>query len=456
MLFNSYEFIFKFLIPIFIIFQYINNKDIKLYFLIITSIVFYYLNGLEPFLILISSILINYWFAKNIQNRLKSKKKFLITIIIVNLLPLIYYKYAYSLSLIEESIIIPLAISFYTFQQIAFQFDIYQKKIDNITFKNYIFFVTFFPQLIAGPIVHYKGLIKQINFNKINIKYVEMGLILFSIGLFKKVILANSLIPISNYSFDNIHTISSYDAWIGILAYSFEIYFDFSAYSDMAIGLALFFGIKLPINFNSPYKSINIREFWRSWHITLSTFLKEHIYIPLGGNRVSIFRQSFNLLFTMIIAGIWHGSGLSFFLWGLIHGLLLVIYNIYNKNLYTIKIPKPISILITFIIITLLWVLFKVNNIDMALEYYKLLFSFNFDNINLKLSFEQLILSKELLLILMIVIVMFLPNSLEVSNYFKSDKKIKDRYIFVIALLLFISLKSMALIPKESFIYFNF
>jgi D-alanyl-lipoteichoic acid acyltransferase DltB (MBOAT superfamily) len=356
MLFNTYSFIFYFLIPVIItyyglIYLLTDKIKFKLSFLITVSIIFYAQWDIIHLLILLCSIFINFNFVKYI---LKQNKINLFMLIILNILPLIYFKYSGFLNLTNDSIVLPLAISFFTFQQIAYGVDVYRvrrikirggTKINSDTsLIEYMFFVLFFPQLIAGPIVHYNEMMQQIDkqwANKINFDSLKAGIVLFCFGLFSKVVIADSLIK------------SSYDSWADLFFYSFMIYFDFSGYASMAIGLALMFGIILPINFNSPYKARNLIDFWRRWHITLSNFLKDHIYIPLGGNRSGVKIQIIALMSTMIIGGIWHGAGWNFLFWGAGHGIGLVML-----HLWRIQLPKIIAIGFTFLYISLLWVLF--------------------------------------------------------------------------------------------------
>lgn len=269
-------------------------------FLVFSSLFFYsYWNILYLPLILIS-MLFNYTIGLTLAkvNKKVSNKTLLSIGIISNLALLGYFKYAdffidnvnfiFSANLPSLNIILPLAISFFTFQQIAYLVDSYRQQTKEYDFLNYALFVTFFPQLIAGPIVHHKEMMPQFANLKnklINYKNIALGLFIFSFGLFKKVIIADTFAIWATNGFDNATTLSFIEAWATSLSYTFQLYFDFSGYTDMAIGLALLFNIKLPINFNSPYKSLNIQEFWRRWHITLSRFLKDYIYIPLGGNR---------------------------------------------------------------------------------------------------------------------------------------------------------------------------
>lgn len=449
MLFNSYDFLFLFLFPALILLGIFRHLKVQTYYIVwylsIASIIFYAQWSLEHLTILIGSVIFNYIFAHFLY---KEKNKLLLFIIIgLNLLPLVYYKYSNFLTLTNHSIVLPLAISFFTFQQIAFQVDLYKEKIKLSSFREYLFFVLFFPQLIAGPIVHYNDLLSQVNnvLSKFSFHYFNQGIVLFSIGLFKKVALGDNLALIANSAFSNT-TLTFYEAWLGILAYSFQIYFDFSGYADMAIGLALMFGITLPINFNSPYKSKNIIDFWRRWHITLSTFLKEHIYIPLGGNRLGSLRAFTNVLITMLIGGVWHGAGWTFLIWGFFHGLFLGIVHLYKGFL-----PKYLSISLTFLTVTLLWVLFRAESFDMAINYYKVLL--NFSN---EISPVQINVQNILLVGVSWFIVWFLPNSLEFSKYNTKGFTLQLKHSFLAATLFAISLKLMAEAPAQTFVYFNF
>ncbi len=389
MLFNSYEFILIFLPITFFIYFYLNYKDMnsnsKL-FLVFSSLFFYSWWNIKYLPIILFSIFFNFilgnFFLKN------RNKIILIFGIIVNIALLIYFKYtdffiknidyAFNLNIPLLNLTLPLAISFFTFQQISYLVDSYRGDTKEYDFLNYALFVTFFPQLIAGPIVHHKEMMPQFMKLKnryINYKNISMGFFIFSIGLFKKVIIADTFSIWATNGFDKAIDLNLFEAWATSLSYTFQIYFDFSGYTDMAIGLALLFNIELPINFNSPYKSTNIQEFWRRWHITLSRFLREYIYIPLGGNRVKEIRVYFNLLITFIIGGIWHGAGWTFLFWGFLHGLALIIYRLWKR--LNIKLYTFLSWLITFIFINITWVFFRAKEWSDAVKVLSSMFSFN-------------------------------------------------------------------------------
>jgi len=452
MLFNSYTFIFLFLMPTLFAFWVLKLHKVGICFLVGASVVFYAQWSLEHLFILLSSLVVNYIFAMAMEKNRKYAKPLLVSILLLNLLPLVYYKYSYFLNMVDTPLILPLAISFFTFQQIAFQVDLYYKKIEFFSFKEYLFFILFFPQLVAGPIVHYNHIIPQVlhvkwkHFNK---TYFAAGVFLFSIGLFKKVVLADSFAPYANSAFSDVaNGLSVFDAWIGILAYSFEIYFDFSGYSDMAIGLGLLFGIRLPLNFNSPYKSRNIVEFWRRWNITLSNFLRDYIYIPLGGSRVKVSRQVFNLLLTMTIGGIWHGAGWTFVLWGFLHGLFLGIVHLGKQGARSSS--GTFGVAVTFFVVTLLWVLFRADDFSTALHYYALLFDIRHLQLHAVSFFTAFIF------VFSFVVVWFMKNSCELVAYNEKHLHVKPWHGALAGVAFFVALKFMAIAPAQTFVYFNF
>jgi len=273
-----------------------------------------------------------------------SRKSILIFGVILNLSLLGYFKYAdffieniniaFSVNAESLNLLLPLAISFFTFQQIAYLVDSYRQETKEYDFLNYALFVTFFPQLIAGPIVHHKEMMPQFAKTRNKVKSyrnIAMGLFIFSIGLFKKVVIADTFAVWATNGFDVATTLNLFEAWATSLSYTFQLYFDFSGYTDMAIGLALLFNIRLPVNFNSPYKATNIQDFWRRWHITLSRFLRDYVYIPLGGNKKGSFRTYNNLMATFVIGGLWHGASWAFIFWGFLHGLALTVQKLWSK-----------------------------------------------------------------------------------------------------------------------------
>lgn len=297
----------------------------------------------------------------------------------LNLLALGYYKYAnffiisfnqlFNFHLFAPNVVLPLAISFFTFTQSAYLVDAYRGETKNYDFLTYSLFVLFFPHLIAGPIVRHHELVPQ--FEKVrnfvfSHKNMAMGITMFILGLAKKVLIADNISPWVAPIFAHASDCTFVEAWVGALSYTFQLYFDFSGYSDMAIGLGWMMNIDLPINFNSPYKSTSISEFWRRWHITLSNFLRDYLYIPLGGNRRGELRRYTNLLITMLLGGLWHGAGWTFVVWGGLHGLFLVINHAWRK--LNIPLPKILAWAITFFAVVISWVFFRAHSIHDGIE----------------------------------------------------------------------------------------
>jgi alginate O-acetyltransferase complex protein AlgI len=305
------------------------------------------------------------------------RRGLLIFAIASNLLLLGYYKYAnfflenidqiFSLEIALPSIILPLGISFFTFTQIAYLVDSYQGKAHEYNLVNYALFVTFFPHLIAGPILHHREMMSQFESRwtlAIRYRHIFAGLFIFSIGLFKKVIIADTFALWANAGFDQPVSLDFFAAWGTSLSYTFQLYFDFSGYCDMAIGAALLFNIWLPINFNSPYKALDIQDFWRRWHITLSRWLRDYLYIPLGGNRCSSRRVYLNLMATFVLGGLWHGASWMFVIWGGLHGLALVIHRFWQAH--GGRLPTVLAWLLTFGFINVTWVFFRAETLDDA------------------------------------------------------------------------------------------
>lgn len=276
------------------------------------------------------------------------------------------------------NIVLPVGISFYIFQSISYLVDIYRKDAPvQKSIQNLALYISMFPQLVAGPIVRYNSIAQDIERERhIPFEVFILGAKIFILGLAKKVLIANQMAVIADTMFaQNAAYITAVNAWIGAVAYTFQIYFDFSGYSDMAIGLGLMIGFKFPVNFNYPYISYSITDFWRRWHISLSSWFRDYVYIPLGGNRVKVSRMYINLLIVFTITGIWHGANWTFLVWGLFHGLFLVIEKITGLN-KTEK-YKPARWIITMLIVIIAWVFFRADTIHDALNYIKAMFGFN-------------------------------------------------------------------------------
>ncbi len=468
MLFNSYEFIFLFLPITFFIYFYLNHKrftEASKAFLVFSSLFFYSWWNIAYLPIILTSMLVNYVLGNALAasistNKNRFSQKAILTFgIVVNLSLLGYFKYSdffienfntiFNTNADLLQLALPLAISFFTFQQISYLVDSYRQETKEYDFLNYALFVTFFPQLIAGPIVHHKEMMPQFakTRNKIiNYKNIAMGLFIFSIGLFKKVVIADTFAIWATEGFDVATTLTFFEAWVTSLSYTFQLYFDFSGYTDMAIGLGLIFNIKLPINFNSPYKAQNIQDFWRRWHITLSRFLKDYIYIPLGGNRKGEFKTYSNLMTTFILGGIWHGAGWTFVFWGFLHGLALVVHRIWSHLGF--KLWSWLAWFITFNFINIGWVFFRAKEWDDAIKVLNGMFNFdsNLDINILQLSYISIFLT-----------IIFLKNSNEIIKL----QLHKSITLFITAFLAIVSLLQMTNIIIQAdklseFLYFNF
>lgn len=314
------------------------------------------------------------------------KLRFLVAGVILNLVLLGYFKYRNFfvenfLSMFGDhahlgQVVPPLAISFYTFQQIAFLVDTYHAKMNRTKFRHYLLSVSFFPHLIAGPLLHYRDIIQQFETRfKVDLGTIAMGLPVFIMGMAKKLVIADPIAQVINPIFVKAEAqpLEFLEGWAAALGYTAQLYFDFSGYSDMAIGLGLMFGIALPVNFLSPYKSTSIIEFWRRWHITLSSFLRDYLYIPLGGGRYGSVRRYANLLTVMILGGLWHGAAWTFVLWGALHGAMLVINHIW-RHLVSTRYPVINERLwflygaVTFLMVVLGWVLFRAESLQGAMN----------------------------------------------------------------------------------------
>jgi D-alanyl-lipoteichoic acid acyltransferase DltB (MBOAT superfamily) len=397
MLFNSYVFIFVFFPIAFFGFFRIGKYSHALasLWLAAASLFFYGWWDVRFVELLLGSIVFNYAAGYSIGHRVArqpaSQSKLLLTAAITaNLILLGYFKYANffaenlnhlaGVSLPMGQAILPLGISFFTFTQIAFLVDTYQGKVKEFNFVHYILFVSYFPHLIAGPILHHKEMMPQFakrNVCRLNWDNAAVGLTIFVLGLAKKVLIADSLADIATPIFSAVATGGQpmlLEAWIGALAYTLQLYFDFSAYSDMAIGMSLMFNVRLPKNFDSPYKATSIIDFWRRWHMTLSRFLRDYLYIPLGGNRKGKFRRYINLTATMLLGGLWHGAGWTFVMWGGLHGFYLMLNHSWRRFKEIMgwgesgRIAKLGAGALTFLAVVVGWVFFRADSFTSAIS----------------------------------------------------------------------------------------
>lgn len=460
MIFNSYFFVLFFL-PISLIFFYgakLASPNVAKITIFLLSIFFYGFWDVGNIPLLIFSVLFNYFLGVLIGLEYSYRKIFLFVGIIVNLSVLIYYKYVgflssiFGVEVLYSKIILPLAISFFTFEQISYLVDKYKGYIKENDFLTYVFFITFFPRLIAGPIYYYREYKDKINHasaDPIDWGKFSIAITLFSLALFKKVIVADRLAQYSNKLYSSaLETVSVADSWVGSLAYTLQIYFDFSAYSEMALAVGLMFGIELPINFNSPYKATSIIDFWNRWHISLSRFIKDYIYIPLGGSRLGIFRQHLNLIITMTIAGIWHGAGWTFFMWGILYGFLLSV----NHFLKRIQLSFPVlgSWFVTFFCIHLLWIPFRANSFSQALGIWAKV-------ISIPKNFDTTYTPRQIMFCCSVFFIsLIFPNLIQVVVERNNKLRWKNNLFWSILTAIFFVSSILEMNHVSPFLYFNF
>ena len=467
MLFSSLSFIFMFL-PICMLLYFISPKNINNIILLVFSLIFYAWGEPKYILLMLITVFISYvggLLIKYLENNKKKNIKKLVFIITILLIvsSLIYFKYTdfiinninsiFKSNISLKNIVLPIGISFYTFQVLSYVIDLYRNKISvQKNFFNLALYISFFPQLIAGPIVTYETIEDQLENRKESFDKVIKGFERFIIGLGKKVIIANQMAIVAD-SFYNSQTIGEYSLFviiIGVLAYTFQIYFDFSGYSDMAIGLGKIFGFEFLENFNYPYIAKNITDFWRRWHISLTTFFREYIYIPLGGNRVSKIRWIINLAIVWTLTGLWHGAAWNFVLWGIYYLILLILERTLLKKIID-KIPYWLGIILTFALVNLGWILFRVNNLSDIISIL---------NHNSNIGITKFITSNPgiVLALLLLPIAFFLSTNI----LKKVDDKLKNNRIYncfkkiVLIGIFVISISFLVSNMYNPFIYFRF
>jgi alginate O-acetyltransferase complex protein AlgI len=427
MLFHDTKFLFIFLpIVFFAYFFLFKKKEYKIIFLILAGYIFYASWNIKFSPLILGSIIINYFLSKQIILEINqiNKKKILICTIIFNIFYLGFFKYfdfcVSNINMLFDSDLemlnlpFPLALSFVTFQTIAFLCDCYEGNIKKLDIKKYAIFIIFFPQLIAGPIVKYNSMINQFESKKnsaINFKNICIGLVILSIGIIKKVFIADNLSVISDQIFIFQNNLSMLENWLGSICFTFQIYFDFSGYIDMATGTALLFNIRLPQNFNSPFKSTGIIDFWQRWHITLSHFLRTYIYAPMlrSFKNINFTKSMFAVLTVFILAGLWHGPSWVYVIFGALHGIGLIINHTFRKYFF-FNINKKISQVLTFLYVNFTFVFFRSENVDQALYIiYKMTSIFSTNNY---FDFTlNLTLTASIAFIVSIIICFILKNS---------------------------------------------
>lgn len=469
MVFASLPFIF-FILPLFLALDFLSQKKnlIRNFFIILVSLFFYVFDGgTHSLKILLAYGVLNF-FLGYILEYVKSKNHILknltlILFVAINLLALVFYKYSFWLvNLLHDYGIadnitakpqnLPLGISFFTFHAISYLIDISRGELNGksnvVNFLTYFFM---FPHLIAGPIVRYK----QVKDDLVNRTYDQSlfsyGLYRFILGVNKKILIANSVAPIANMAFTyHVASISTADAWLGAVAYMIQIYFDFSAYSDMAIGLAAMAGFRFSENFNQPYLSTSIKDFWRRWHISLSSWLRDYVYIPLGGSRVPTYRIYFNLITVFFLCGLWHGANMTFVIWGLYNGLFLILERLFLGDLLS-RVPKLITHLYAVFVVLIGWVFFRADSLSQAFDYLSVMFGLS----NLD---KEIICQAQLLNYIALVvgcIIVFLK--LKTFNSSNTQEAVTYNYAyFVNFVLIFVSVLVLYFGAQNPFIYFNF
>jgi alginate O-acetyltransferase complex protein AlgI len=476
-LFNSFQFILAFLPLTFIIFFLLNRlrkNNLSRIWLVLASLFFYSWWNVIYLPLILFSMGTNFLIGFSFQKKLASRRKLILTCgIVFNILLLGYYKYydffisniniLASAHLDILNIILPLGISFFTFTQIAYLIDAYKNETKEYNIISYSLFVTYFPHLLAGPILHHSEMMSQFESTenkKINYRNISVGLFVFFIGLFKKTIIADTFAIWANSGFDSSASLTMLEAWIVSLSYTFQLYFDFSGYCDMAIGVSLLFNITLPKNFNSPYKSLSIQEFWRRWHMTLSRFLTRYVYLPLGGNRKGESRTYLNILIVFLVSGFWHGAGWTFIFWGFLHGLASVINRVWSEK-FKLKMPKFLAWFITFNFVNITWVFFRAETWNEAINVLKGLFGFNgivLPDFSVAEFWSMYhipsIMQSIIMVFLFIFVVTKFKNSIELEQNFKPN--FKTAFLFSTCAL-FGLLTLLASINRVSqFLYFNF
>lgn len=471
MLFSSLLFLYAFL-PIVLVVYYLLEPKFRNTFLLFASIIFYAWGGISYTGVLLASMLINYLFGRAIYFN-QNNKNWLIAGIVFNILMIGVFKYAdfilqsINIFLPKQDIktlgiVLPIGISFYTFQAVSYLIDVYKNKAyfsKNII--NTSLFIALFPQLIAGPIVRYHDISEQLKKRTHTIDKFYSGIIRFTIGLGKKVLIANNMAIMADYAFAETTQLSTPIAFLGVISYTLQIYYDFSGYSDMAIGLGRMFGFEILENFKIPYIAKSIQDFWRRWHISLSSWFRDYLYIPLGGNRLGEKRTIINLYIVFAVTGLWHGASWTFVCWGLLHGTMLFIERIgFHKILQ--RLPSIIQHFYTLVFVMVAWVLFRADTFEKAWLYIVELFSFNFEIPDF-LSFK-ILLNREYLFYLLIGTLGALGTftGIEDSFLLKRTNNWKKQSSSLIAALVFIAiiflLSTSSLVNNlyNPFIYFRF
>lgn len=471
MLFNSYSFIVFFVPVVYLLFRALSRLEKRTAALLwLTAASFFFYSYWNPpfFFLLLFSVVANYSLGRWITCFPEQSRYLLCLGVVLNLLLIAYFKYGnfFMESLMTlaggewtpKNIFLPLGISFFTFQQIAYLIEVARGEIGGSSFLHYALFVSFFPQLIAGPIVRYTDIVPSFLspvFHEKRYENISMGLFLFSLGLAKKVIVADSLSPWVATAFDGSAVPSFLGAWSGALAYTFQISFDFSGYSDMALGLGKLFNVHIPVNFRSPYKAATITEFWRRWHITLSTFLRDYLYIPLGGNRKGQLRQYANLLITMTLGGLWHGASWTFVLWGGYHGVLLLLHKLFlAAGGERLRVPRWLAWGMTFTLVVIGWVFFRARSLGHALLFLKAMVPTKAALSLFSLKALEALHAPQILLCLLVCLLA--PSAVQMASFDAPEEWRGGWWKMGYAAILFVVAVAMIGTKPTEFLYFQF
>ena len=477
MLFNSYVFILAFL-PLTLLGYFLLGKlperiELNKLFLVLASFLFYGYNNPNYVPIILLSILINYALS---QMMLGSERKVIRLPLMLlglglNLGVLFYFKYhdffcenlnsIFGTSFVMNNLMLPLGISFFTFQQLSYVIDSYRRTVPRYNILDYSLFVTFFPQLVAGPIVLHSEIVPQFadpKNRRFNFDNFAPGLYAFALGLFKKVVIADTFGIAVEAGFAEALTLNTAEAWFIALGYTLQLYFDFSGYCDVATGVGLMFNIKIPLNFNSPYKSMNIREFWQRWHMTLSRFLTSYIYFPLGGSRKGLTRTCINLMIVFLASGLWHGAGWLFLLWGLMHGAASVLYRLFRKQYDALH--PALQWMLTFIFVVVAWVFFRAAHLADALAIVKSMLMMDFgpirDSITSAFELPGGFRSGYNALFMMAWYVLSLFACLGMRNTYEKTMDFKPTVLNSLSTVILILYCVLSLSGVSVFLYFNF
>ena len=480
MLFNSIEYLFFFLPLTLAVYFFLNRKRLTVAataWLVFASLFFYSWWNIRYLALISGSILFNFAVGTGLSRTARTgtsdpwRRTILAVGVIANVLLLAYYKYTDflianvnalgGLHLGLQRIVLPLGISFFTFTQIAYLVDTYKETAREYDFLRYGLFVTFFPHLLAGPIIHHKEMMPQFASMRNRVfsyRNMASALFLFFIGLFKKVIIADALAGVANAGFASAATLTFFDAWVSSLSYTLQLYFDFSAYTDMALGASLMFNIRLPINFNSPYRATDITDFWRRWHMTLSRFLRDYVYIPLGGNRKGCARTYLNLMATFLVGGLWHGAGWTFVFWGFLHGAATVVHRFWTR--LDLRMPRVVAWFITFNFVNVAWVFFRAKSWKDAMHFIRAMcgaggigMASHLDRLGIyfgSLIFMHVNRNIIAVLALCLLLAIFARNSNEMTRAFRPNWA-TGAFVVLIAAYSLLSIHNVT-----EFLYFNF